>query len=94
MCVRDTRGEEESGGAHARPHTVAEETVGNTAPFAGQTDVTDTPGHSGVPGLRMPVQPPEVRTSAFTCVAHRTSTMRTRAYARVFMHMHTRMLVR
>ena len=66
MCVRDTRGEEESGGAHARSHTVAEETVGNTAPFAGQTDVTDTPGHSGVPGSRMPVQPPEARTDTLT----------------------------
>jgi len=32
VCVRVARGEEESGGAHARPHTVAEETVGNTGP--------------------------------------------------------------
>ena len=84
MCVRDTRGEKESGGAHARPHTVAEETVGNTAPFVGQTDVTDTPGHSGVPGLRMPVQPPEVRTSAFTCVAQQTGPMRTCAYMHAY----------
>ena len=45
------------------------ETVGNTAPIPGQANVTDTLGHLGVPGSRVPVQPPKVQTSAFTCVA-------------------------
>ena len=57
------------GWAHSLTHA-RRETVGNTAPFAGQTDATDTPGHSGVPGSRMPVQPPEVRTDTWTRSAH------------------------
>ena len=57
------------GWAHSLKHA-RRETVGNTAPFAGQTDATDTPGHSGVPGSRMPVQPPEVRTDTWTRSAH------------------------
>ena len=45
------------------------ETVGNTTSIPRRANVTDTPGHLGVPGSRMLVRPPKVQTSAFTCVA-------------------------
>ena len=47
------------------------------ARFAQAGHVTDTPGPSGVPGSRLPVQPPGVRTGAFTRPAH----------AHMYMHM-------
>ena len=43
---------------------------GNAVPSAGQTDATDTPGYSGVPGSRTPVQPPEFRADTWTRSAH------------------------
>ena len=47
------------------------------ARFAQAGHVTDTPGPSGVPGSRLPVRPPGVRTGAFTRPAH----------AHMYMHM-------
>ena len=64
------------------------------ARFAQAGHVTDTPGPSGVPGSRPPVQPPEVRTGAFTRPVHAHMYMHTsslymymRAPVRLCVHM-------
>ena len=56
------------------------------ARFAQAGHVTDTPGPSGVPGSRTPVQPPGVRTGAFTRPVHAHMHM----YMCMCMHMYMR----
>ena len=58
------------------------------ARFAQAGHVTDTPGPSGVPGSRTPVQPPGVRTGAFTRPVHAHMHMHRRASTCTYMYMY------
>ena len=68
------------------------ETVGNTAPIPGQANVTDTLGHSGVPGSRHPYwdcwygHPRSGRTHLHATPITANSSY---AYAYAYMHMYT-----